>query len=661
MSSSIKALNTQMVAAAKVAGNRVAVYARVSTTRQAEQDLSLPDQLSQAQAFCMGKGWHVVEQFVEPGASATDDRRPEFQKLIDWATGPEHPVDVVLVHSMSRFFRDQFQSEFYIRKLRKAGVEVVSITQQFENDPTGNMMRQFLGLFDEYQSKENAKHTLRAMRENARQDFWNGSRPPFGYRAEEAERRGAKVKKRLVIHQPEADTVRQIFDLALGKRGPALGIKAIVNRLNADGIQFNGKPFHISSVHRMLSSRTYIGQHFFNQRCAKTGTAKPKEEWVPSAVPAIVEEAEFDQVQDSLSARSPRRTPPRVVSGPTLLTGLARCGSCDSGMTIRTGKSGRYRYYTCAGCAQKGKTFCTGRSISMAALDGMVIEHLTDRLFTPERLKIILEAYVERSSSAQADRQRKLATAKQRQTEISGKLGRLLQLVANGMIDNDDPDLAEQLQALKSQRSNINQEVSLLQQSSAGTSAITNDRVIRFAEALRSAIASDDPNFRKAYLRLFVDNITVQDTEVAITGPKAALAKACALDDLPPAAAVVPSFVRAWRPVRDSNPCYRRERAVSWASRRTGRGRGGIGHGLYYFKRGPSAAVAAGVAVTATRAVPAVGSTSRTSSPAGPVTHTTTASPAAAMPATWSPAGSTVAGIALPAGIAVIDGTAGLA
>ena len=552
---------------------RVAVYARVSTTRQAEQDLSLPDQLSQAGAFCLSKGWQVVEQFVEAGASATDDRRPEFQKLIDWATGSDRPVDVVLVHSMSRFFRDQFQSEFYIRKLRKTGVEVVSITQQFENDPTGNMMRQFLGLFDEYQSKENAKHTLRAMRENARQDFWNGSRPPFGYRAEEAERRGAKVKKRLVIHQPEAATVRLIFDLALGRQGPALGIKAIVNRLNAKGIQFNGKPFHISSIHRMLSSRTYIGQHVFNQRCAKTGEAKPKDQWVQSAVPAIIAEAEFDQVQQSLSARSPRRTPPRVVTGPTLLTGLARCGSCDSGMTIRTGKSGRYRYYTCAGCAQKGKTFCTGRSINMNALDGMVIEHLTDRLFQPERLKTILEAYVERSSTAQADRQRKLATAKQWQTEISGKLGRLLQLVANGVMDNDDPDLAEQLQALKAQRHQINQEIILLQQSSsAGASAITSERLVRFADTMRNAMASSDPNFRKVYLRLFVDTITVSNTEVAITGPKAALAKACALDELPPAAAVVPSFVRAWRPVGDSNPCYRRERAASWASRRTGRG-----------------------------------------------------------------------------------------
>jgi DNA invertase Pin-like site-specific DNA recombinase len=43
------------------------------------------------------------------------------------------------------------------------------------------MMRQMMALFDEYQSKENGKYTLRAMKENARQGFWNGSRPPIGY------------------------------------------------------------------------------------------------------------------------------------------------------------------------------------------------------------------------------------------------------------------------------------------------------------------------------------------------------------------------------------------------------------------------------------------------------------------------------------------------
>ena len=36
---------------------------------------------------------------------------------------------MILVHSFSRFFRDQFQLEFYVR-LAKAGVRLVSITQE---------------------------------------------------------------------------------------------------------------------------------------------------------------------------------------------------------------------------------------------------------------------------------------------------------------------------------------------------------------------------------------------------------------------------------------------------------------------------------------------------------------------------------------------------
>ncbi len=85
---------------------------------------------------------------------------------------------MILVHSFSRFFRDQFQLEFYVRRLAKAGVRLVSITQELGDDPMSNMIRQIMALFDEYQSKENAKHTLRAMKENARQGFWNGALPP---------------------------------------------------------------------------------------------------------------------------------------------------------------------------------------------------------------------------------------------------------------------------------------------------------------------------------------------------------------------------------------------------------------------------------------------------------------------------------------------------
>lgn len=148
---------------------RAAIYLRVSTGRQAEHDLSIPDQKTQTEAWCKVRGWAVVAEYVEPGASATDDKRPEFQRMIERACDGEHAFDVIAVHSFSRFFRDAFGLEFYVRKLAKHGVKLVSITQELGDDPAQVMMRQVIAMFDEYQSKENAKHVLRSMKENVRQ------------------------------------------------------------------------------------------------------------------------------------------------------------------------------------------------------------------------------------------------------------------------------------------------------------------------------------------------------------------------------------------------------------------------------------------------------------------------------------------------------------
>jgi site-specific DNA recombinase len=550
---------------------RVALYVRVSTARQAEGELSIPDQINQGQAFCTARGLRLVETFVEAGASATDDRPPEFQRMVDAATGAARPFDLVVVHSMSRFFREQFLSEMYIRKLRKAGVAVISMTQDFQDDTTGNLIRQILGSLDEYQSRENGKHTLRAMRENARQGFWNGARPPFGYRTTSAKERGQKVKKVLAIDEAEAAVVREIFDLALGRAAMPLGVKAIVNRMNGMGHQNRGKPFHISSIHRILTATTYTGAHHFNRREARTGRGKESREWIALTVPQVIATEDFEAVQASLHSRNPRRVPPRIVGNPTLLTGLARCATCGSGMTLRTGKSGRYRYYTCAGCAQKGKTVCPGRSISMAALDGMVLEHLADRLFTPERLTVILEAFIARSATADTNRRAQLAQARRALTEVEGRINRLLALVERGLIDVNDPSLKERLDSARLARQAAGERVRLLDGAAkAGGAKITSEKLRALAAALRGVMRDGDPAFRKAYLRLFVDQVVVGDADIRLRGPTEALARAASSAGLPHAAGVVPSFVREWRPVRDSNPCYQRERLVSWASRRTG-------------------------------------------------------------------------------------------
>src|SRR5438445_3793048 len=387
---------------------RAALYLRVSTGRQADSDLSIPDQRRQAKAYCQSRGWEIAADYVEPAASATDDRRPEFQRMIDAATTKPPAFDVILVHSFSRFFRDQFQLEFYVRRLAKSGVRLVSITQELGDDPMSNMIRQIMALFDEYQSKENAKHTLRAMKENARQGFWNGSLPPIGYRIVEApEQHGHRTKKTLEIDPIQAETVRLIFRLARegsGSSGP-MGVKSIAKHLNEAGIRTrDGGRWGVDA--EVLTRTTYIGRHRFNTKYWKMRERKPEAEVVEMAVPPIIDVAEFEVVQTLLKTRSPALTAPRVVSGPTLLTGICFCASCGGAMTLRTGKSGKYRYYTCCTKARQGETDCKGRTVPMEKLDRVVAEHIEQRLLQPKRLAHILTHVLHRRK-ARADRRTK--------------------------------------------------------------------------------------------------------------------------------------------------------------------------------------------------------------------------------------------------------------
>ncbi|MFV0437193.1 MAG: recombinase family protein, partial [Desulfopila sp.] len=84
--------------------------------------------------------------------------------------------------------------------------------------------------------------------------------------------RGAKMKKKLEIDPLHADTVRMIFRLTLegdGMSGP-MGVKVIVNHLNGNRIfTRNGGRWGIGQLHRVLTRRTYIGEHQFNKRSQK--------------------------------------------------------------------------------------------------------------------------------------------------------------------------------------------------------------------------------------------------------------------------------------------------------------------------------------------------------------------------------------------------------
>ena len=444
-------------AATECAGLRACGYYRASTARQTEAELTIPSQMRAVQAYCERKGWDLAAEFVEQGATATDDNRPEFQKMIERACDDDHPYDVIVVYAFSRFFRDGFTMEMYIRKLAKAGVRLVSITQELGDDPAQVMMRQIIGLFDEYQSRENGKHVRKAMVENARQGFYNGSPVPLGYKTIEVEKRGARIKKKLAIDAVEAETVKLIFRLYRqgdGTSGP-LGVKNLTSWLNERGYRTRrGARFGVATVHGILSNPVYMGQWIFNKRDSRTLKQKPSNEHVTVEVPVIISRSEFEAVAATLKTRDPRVTSPRVVTGPVLLTGIATCAGCDGAMTLRTGTSSTgkvHKYYTCSTCARQGKTGCKGRSVPMDKLDCIVVENLTAQLFQPERLKLILGKLAERRSEQAAEVDQRVSALRSELTAAEEKLKRLYTMVENGIAELDDI-LKDRIAALKADR-----------------------------------------------------------------------------------------------------------------------------------------------------------------------------------------------------------------
>jgi site-specific DNA recombinase len=332
-----------------------------------------------------------------------------------------------------------------------------------------------------------------------------------------------------------------------------MGVKAITNHLNAHGtLTRDGGRWGISSVHCLLTRTTYVGRHQFNKR-SQTKELKPTDEVIMVAVPPIIDEATFATVQARMRARNPKVTPPRVVSGPTLLTGLIHCAKCGAGMTIRTGKGGRYRYYTCSTKARQGVTACTGMTVPMEKLDALVAGHLEKRLLDPKRLETMLASVLDRRQDRTDRRRTHIAELNKRATETDLRLNRLYDAIESGVAKLDDADLKDRIATLKVTRdqARVDADRASALLDSTSQQAITPAMLSKFAKTARERIRLPSGGYRRDHLRALAQRVEVDEREVRIIGSKGDLLRTLA-EALAPIG-TVPSFVPKWRPRMDSN------------------------------------------------------------------------------------------------------------
>ncbi len=541
----------------------VALYARVSTNKQAEKDLSIPDQLRQMRDWCKSKGHVIAFEYVEPGASAMDDRRPVFQQMITDACTSPAPYGCIIVHSLSRFFRDSIDFGLYERRLKQHDVGLVSITQETSDDPSGGMIRRIFSVFDEFQSRENSKHTLRAMKENARQGYFNGSRPPYGYRTKELPIMGRRGnKKQIEVDPAESAMVKTIFNLYLhGYQGRSLGVKGIASHLNDRGATMRGSKWNKSLIHDMLSDRLYIGEYYFNKRESKTRKLKPESEWVKINVEPIIDTETFNLVAERRQDRSPAKVPPRIVNSPTLLTGLLICGECGARMTIATGKGGRYRYYKCSSRINEiGHKTCLSNNIPMEKLDHLVLESVGERVFSPDRVEKMIAELSHNRKAAGNSQDDQLKTLTNELNSLKSQTDRLYEAVEKGLLPLDST-LQERVHKHQARRQEILIEIAGLRRGKElPLNQIKSVHVKAFCAALKNRLEDRSSGLGKEYLKLFVDEIRVEGCTVRVRGSRKAIAAAIAETKLGSRSAMpfmatgrLPSFGSNWLPDVDSN------------------------------------------------------------------------------------------------------------
>ncbi|MEP2533852.1 recombinase family protein [Shimia sp.] len=529
------------------AGSRAVLYMRVSTGQQAQNDLSIPDQKKQLRSHCKHHAYIIAGEYSD-AKSGRDDNRPGFQTMLEDIKHGGLGCDIILVHSYSRFFRDEVMAELHIRSLAKRGIRLISLTQRTDDSSEGQILRRILAIFDEYTSLETAKHVRRSLHENALQGFWNGGTTPFGYRVVEVGRRGKTLKKGLEVNETEAETVRLMFTLALkgdGTTGP-LGIKKIVSWLNERGYKTrNSSRWGVSAVHRRLTDSIYTGVKIFHS--GENGGVE-----IPIAVPSIVSEHDFENLRVVLAEKNPKKAPPRVVSGDVLLTGLVVCPNCGGGMTTSTGKSGRYRYYACSNRMRTGSIGCEGRRVPMEAMDELITTALKASLFTFDKVNEILSPLRERQSRSAEDLEKRLVDRETEVQEAKRKMDNLYSMIEAGVVEAADAAFKDRFQDAKSEFQRAQKERDQIAQEIAPQNRINHDKIVKFVASMQNALNSESIANKRAYIRAAVDAVEVGEDSIQIYGRREQIERAVALESVAPSP--VPTFVRGWRRRWDSNP-----------------------------------------------------------------------------------------------------------
>lgn len=289
---------------------RAALYARVSTDRQANEGDSIPAQLTALRRYVQEHGYVIAGEYVDDGISGAKSDRDELQRMLS----DIDRIDVILVTKLDRLYRSIRHYLNMMDVLDSHSVGWTAIWESYDTTtPQGRLIVNQMMAFAQFEAENTGQRIRQVFAYKAEKGEVLSGVTPAGYRIE---------NKRLVPSET-ADSVRTAFE----EYARTNNLSETLRR--CAGLQ--GLPRTTPAFKRMLMNPVYIGIKYGRE----------------GVCPPLVDRGLFEDVQRGI-ARNVKISQKETY----LFSGMIRCKRCGTVLGAKTrrtnhGKPACIHQYQC--------------------------------------------------------------------------------------------------------------------------------------------------------------------------------------------------------------------------------------------------------------------------------------------------------------------------
>lgn len=342
----------------------------------------------------------IVDVFTDDGLTGTDDNRPDFQRMKQYAV--DKKINCIVLKSLARAFRNigdqsKFIEEFCPRhQLRFINTGEPFIDTYMKPRSAYSMEVPFHGILNERFAQQTSIEVRKTFDMKRKKGLFIGAFAPYGYQKNQEE------KGKLIVDDEPAQVVKDIFNWfvydGLSKRGISkkltqTGIPCPAEYKRQKGFNYQNPNsdkcdggWSATTVDFILKNKMYIG-HMVQGRqevisykvhdCVNV----PEEKWyiVENTHEALIDIETFQKAQTMLKRDVRTANGKKEVH---MFSGFLRCADCNKALHRKASKN--LVYYFCRSYVDKG--LCTKHTIRLDVLEKSVLVAIREQIKLVEAL-----------------------------------------------------------------------------------------------------------------------------------------------------------------------------------------------------------------------------------------------------------------------------------